>query len=125
MRTSHYALEIMAFHHVHLASTHFDNDLEITLVETSHNLWFHLYKPQLADTHSKLPCYEPSSVTLGGAPLYEPPFVFITRLPTSLATTVKGNKVKPIHASHNLHAHTRYPISLAHYPGSPCVYHPL
>jgi len=35
---------------------------------TSHNSWFHLYKPQRVDTCSRLSCYEPSSITLGGVP---------------------------------------------------------
>jgi len=33
--TSHYALEIIAFHHVHPVSTHFDNNLKIAYAATS------------------------------------------------------------------------------------------
>jgi len=35
----------MVFYQVHPAFAHFDNDLEITLANTSHNSSFHLYKP--------------------------------------------------------------------------------
>jgi len=37
LRTRHYALGIMAFHHVHPASTHFDNDLMMAYATTCHH----------------------------------------------------------------------------------------
>jgi len=54
----------MTFHHVHTASTHFDNDLKMTHAVTSHHSWSNLYEPPTRrPTRVEISRYEPPSET--------------------------------------------------------------
>jgi len=44
----------MVFHHVHPDSTHSDNVLEMTLVATSSNLWFHHLSATTCRSHARI-----------------------------------------------------------------------
>jgi len=99
----------MAFHLVQPASTHFDNDLETTLADTSHNSWFHLYKPQPVDTRVRLSFYEPPSLTPGG--VLNTIYNSYSRHKINYVTSYNlwlPNQVEKIHTSHNLHTHPSY-----------------
>jgi len=69
----------MALHHVHPASTHFDNALKMSHVATNPHSRSNLYKPPLMDQHAwEISRYEPPSITTKWSYQYEQPSIFLT-----------------------------------------------